>query len=400
MDVTEPSHTLPLAGVRVVEAAQMISAPLATSILSDQGAEVIKIEAPTGDRMRGLGDFRNGMGSVFHACNRGKKSVVIDTKTDDGRDTLINLMGTADVFVQNFRPGAVERMGIGPDEICARFPSLIYVSISGFGPTGPYADQMVYDFVIQGLSGSAALEGLGGPLDRNGKPTPRLSKGLVIDKATALTAAQAISAALFQRERAQKNGGEGGGQHLQLTMLDAGLQFFWPDGGWNHALQGDDIQVMPHPAANYDVRTCSDGYVTLNLGTNSTWGRLCAAVDPALADDPRFATFTDRQAHAAELGQAVDAVLSTMTVQEALARFKANDLPGGAVATLDDVHLDPQVDHNDAFVEWDSPSIGTIRDVRPAARFHATRGEIAGEAPILGAHTEAVLSAMNAGLEA
>lgn len=369
----------PLAGYRIVEAAQMISAPMAASLLSDQGADVIKVEAVRGgDRMRTLGDIRNGMGSVFHACNRGKRSVAIDTKADAGRDLLIQLIDSADVFIQNFRPGATDRMGVGAAAMRERNPSLIYVSVSGFGATGPYADQMVYDFVIQGVTGLAAFEGAGGP--------PQLTKNLTIDKATALTVAQAITAALLHRERT------GEGQHLEIDMVGAGLQFVAPDGMWNHALQGEGITPTPPMSLNYDVRPTKDGYITLNLATNSTWPRLCAAIDPALADDPRFATYADRQRNAAALAAAVDAVLAELTSAEALDRLRTNDMPGGPVLELSDVADDPQIVHNDAMVTYDSPVIGVIREPRPAARFGAEAAPDPVGAPGHGAHTAEVLA--------
>ncbi len=358
----------------------MISAPMAASLLSDQGADVVKVEAAngTGDRMRGLGNIRNGMGSVFHACNRGKRSIALNTKTDAGRDLLIELIEGADVFIQNFRPGATERMGVGPEAMLARNPRLVYVSVSGFGATGPYADQMVYDFVIQGVTGLAAFEGGGG--------APQLTKNLTIDKATALTVAQAVTAALLHRERT------GEGQHLEIDMVSAGLQFVWPDGMWNHALQGEGITVTPPMSANYEVRQTKDGYITLNLATNSTWPRLCAAIDPALADDPRFATYGDRQLNAAALAEAVDAVLAELTSAEALQRLRANDMPGGPVLSLGQVHEDPQIVHNESLVTYDSPSIGLIREPRPAARFGAERSPDPAGAPLLGEHTVTLLA--------
>lgn len=348
-------------------------------MLSDQGADVIKVEAANGggDRMRTLGDIRNEMGTVFHACNRGKRSVTLNTKSEAGRDLLIDLIDTADVFIQNFRPGATERMGVGPEAMRARNPKLIYVSVSGFGATGPYADQMVYDFVIQGVTGLAAFEGAGGK--------PQLTKNLTIDKATALTVAQAITAALLHRERT------GEGQHLEVDMVSAGLQFVWPDGMWNHALLGDDITVTPPMSMNYDVRPTKDGYITLNLATNSTWPRLVAAVDPALADDPRFATYTDRQNNAEALAAAVDAVLTKLTSAEALERIRQNDMPGGPVLALADVADDPQIVHNNTLVTYDSPTIGTIREPRPAARFGAVPAPDPVGAPAYGEHTEEVL---------
>ncbi len=378
----------PLEGIRIVEAAQMISAPLATSLLADQGADVIKVEAANGvgDRMRGLGDLRNNMGSVFHNCNRGKRSIALDTKSDEGREVLIKLIDSADVFVQNFRPGAVDRMGVGPDAMCTRNPKLIYVSVSGFGATGPYADQMVYDFVIQGVTGLASFEG--GAID-GADGTPSLTNSLVIDKATALTVSQAITAALLHRERT------GEGQHLEVDMVGAGLQFAWPDMMWNHSLQGEGVTRTPHMALNYDVRPTKDGYITLNLATNSTWPRLCAAIGNGIDADPRFASYADRQRNASALAEAVDAVLTTLTTDEALARLRAADMPGGPVLALDEVHLDPQIVHNGSVVERESTSIGPLREARPAARFGAAAPEPGGSAPRYGEHTDEILAELN-----
>ncbi len=371
----------PLAGIRVVEAAQMISAPLAASILSDQGAEVIKVESPKGDRMRTLGDGRGGMGSVFHACNRGKKSVVINTRDAEGQEQLRRLIATADVFIQNFRPGAAARMGIDPDDICAANPNLIYTSVSGFGPDGPYADQMVYDFVIQGISGLATFEG-------GAEGPPRLSKHLVMDKVTALTVAQAITSALVERSI------QGHGQHLQVSMLDAGVQFNWPDMGWGPSVQGDDVVRVPHMSLNYDVHPTADGHVTLNLASISTWPRLVEAFGPQWADDPRFASYTLRQQHATELRQALWDSLATMTTSEACDRMRAHDLPGGPVLTPAEIGSDAQVRHNQALVEIDSDVIGPITEARPAARFDSVLPPDPRPAPGLGADTDEVLGSL------
>ncbi len=374
----DSSAVQPMAGVRIVEAAQMIAAPLATSILADQGAEVLKIEPPSGDRMRNLGNIRNDMGSVFHGSNRGKKSLVLDIKTKAGLNALLDLVETADVFLQNFRPGVAERLGIGVDALTERNPSLIYVSVSGFGATGPYVDQMVYDFVIQGVSGWASAE------TRDGRPT--LSKNLVMDKATAYTVSQAITAALFHRQRT------GEGQHLEVTMLDAGLQFLWPDGAWGHTLLGDDITDVPPMSTNYDVWATKDGYATVNLASRSTWTRLCTALNPEWTDDPRFADYATRMRNADLLNELVAARLETMTTLEVTTALAANDLPGGPVHAIDQVHLDPQVRHRGTLVEHDSPTIGRLREPRPAVRFDAVQPDTPNPAPLLGQHTVEVLA--------
>ncbi len=370
----------PLEGIRIVEAAQMISAPLAASILSDQGADVIKVESAngSGDHMRLLGDERNGMGSVFALCNRGKRSIALDTKHRDGVEVIRRLIGGADVFLQNFRPGAVDRLGIGPDAMMAANPRLIYVSVSGFGPDGPYADQKVYDYVIQGVSGMAAVEGAGGD--------PVLTKNLVIDKATALTVAQAISSALFARERT------GEGQRIDISMLDAGLQFLWPDGMWNDTLIGDGVDRKPPLSLNYTPRRTADGWITLNLSTNQTWTDLATAIDKALLDDPRFATYSLRGENADALGEAVDAFLCGLDSATVIQRMKEHGVPCGPVVPIDRVHLDPQVVHNRSVVEVNDGSIGQRRESRPAARFGGVQADPAGAAPDLGQHSDEILA--------
>ncbi len=379
--------TKPLAGIRIVEAAQMIAAPFGTSILCDQGAEVIKVEANDrmGDRMRALGDGRNGMGSAFHSVNRGKQSVALNTKDERGAELLRKLIDTADVFVQNFRPGAIERMGAGYDAMKERKPNLIYVSVSGFGRTGPHADQMVYDYVIQGITGLAALEGMGIDVP-DGEFRPRLTRSLTIDKATGLTVAQAITAALFHRERT------GEGQHIEINMLEAGMQFLWPDGGWNDTLLGDDAEHSPHLALNYDVRPTKDGYITVNLATHSTWPKLAGAIDPGMMDDPRFDTYEKRLNNGLALAAHVDSVLATRTSAESLALLREHDVPAGPVLPLSEVHTEPQVVHNEVLVERESATIGKLRDSRPAVRFDARQPEPGGDGPILGQDTDRVLA--------
>ena len=196
----------PLEGFRVIECANFVTGPLAAMQLADQGADVVKVE-PTlgGDSMRGLGSGRNGMGSFFASSNRSKRSLGLDLTTERGRELLIDLVRDADVFIQNYRPGVAERLGIGPDLLRAANPRLIYVSISGFGETGPYAHKRVYDPVIQALSGLTSIQA-----DATGRP--KMVRVIVPDKLTAVTAAQAITAALFARERTGK------GQHMKLAM--------------------------------------------------------------------------------------------------------------------------------------------------------------------------------------
>lgn len=372
---------LPLHGIRVVEAAQMIAGPLAGMIMAEQGADVIKVELPdgVGDRMRFLGSRRNEMGALYHGINRGKRSIVLDSKTPAGLAAMRGLIATADVFIQNFRPGAAERLGLGEAELRADHPDLIYVSVSGFGPTGPRSGEKVYDYVIQAMSGMAALQA-----DSLGRPT--LVKNLVVDKVTALTVSQAITAALFHRERGH------GGQHVQLSMLDTALWFFWPDGLMDRALLGEGVTDAPHFASLAEIRSTSDGHVALIAMGGRTWPNLVAAFNPEWEHDPRFATPRDRELHRQVISDEFDAVIATLTTAECLDRMRRNDIAGAAVIPLDQIADDPQVVHNGTLVVHQNGSVGEIREARPPISFGDHPRRIPGPAPTLGQHSREVLS--------
>ena len=207
-----------LDGLKVLDLTTKVSGPVAAMMLADQGARVIKVEPTSGEQMRHIGSKHNDITPAFFSCNRGKESIALDLKSDAGKDILLKLAKDADVFIQNFRPGAIDRMGFGEEVLRRANERLIYVSISGFGDQGPYADKRVYDPIIQALSGATDIQA-----DRvTGKPN--MFRIILADKVTALTAAQAISSALYAREKS------GRGQHIRLSMLDTMLSFFWPEG--------------------------------------------------------------------------------------------------------------------------------------------------------------------------
>jgi crotonobetainyl-CoA:carnitine CoA-transferase CaiB-like acyl-CoA transferase len=373
----------PLAGVRVVEAAQMISAPMAGVILAEQGAEVIKIELAdgVGDRMRQLGSSRNSVSALFNSVNRGKKSVTLDTKHPDGLQALLDLCATADVFLQNFRPGAAERMGVGEAQLRASNPDLVYVSVSGFGSTGPKAEQKVYDYVIQAMTGMADLQ-------QGDTGSPQLVRQFVVDKTTAVTVSQAITAALFARERGH------GGQHVELSMLDIGLWFFWPDGMMDRCLEGDGIVQSSHFADMYSIRRTQDGAVAFVASGNRSWPNLCRAFKPELLDDPRFTTWGDRDANAEALNALFDDAVRSLTTAEAMQRMVDNDVPGARVVTRDQVAADPQVVHNGSLVRLDDGPVGPRVEARPPVRFGDGERAVPAAAPALGADTVAVLESL------
>ena len=372
----------PFDGVRIVDATQMISGPMATMVLADQGADVVKVEPPEGgDLTRALGGAHRGMAPIFATTNRNKRSVVIDLKQPRGVELLGRLVERADVFVQNFRPGTAERMGIGEAALRARRPDLVYVSISGFGETGPYAGRRVYDPVIQALSGLADIQ-------RDGETgRPRMLRLIVPDKVTALTAAQAISAALFARERT------GAGQHVRLAMLDALIAFMWPEGMARHTFLGRDVGVSRPPNVRDLVFETEDGWITAGAVSNAEWEGLTRALGhPEWQEDARFATPAGRVKHADARLELTAGVLRGGRSADWIARLEAEGVPCAPILSREEIPDDPQVRENDLIVESVHPVAGPMREPRPAVRFARTPSELRRPAPQLGEHTDEVMA--------
>jgi crotonobetainyl-CoA:carnitine CoA-transferase CaiB-like acyl-CoA transferase len=371
----------PLDGIRIIDTTSMLSGPWATMILGDQGADVIKVEAPgQGDHTRSLGNRRNGFSANFLNLNRNKRSVTIDLKAAEGRDLVKRLAASADVFVQNFRPGVVERLGIDEPAIRAVAPSIVYVSISGFGEKGPYAQKPTYDPLVQALSGLTTVQA-GSDAER-----PRLIRTVLPDKLTAVTAAQAITAALVARSRT------GEGQHVRLSMLDAVLAFLWASdmGAQTYA----DKTVSPQAAASFIdlIYETQDGFMTVAVMRDKEWAGLTRALErPGWRDDGRFATPALREKHINERLAMTQDVLKTRTTEEWLARLEAEGVPCAPVLTRDQVIAHPQVLASELLVESEHPFAGRLRQTRPAARFERTPPELRRGAPRLGEHTEEVL---------
>jgi crotonobetainyl-CoA:carnitine CoA-transferase CaiB-like acyl-CoA transferase len=367
----------PLEGIRIVDLSVMISGPLATMLLADQGAEVVKVEQPgLGDLMRYLGSSRNGMGALFAGCNRGKTSVVLDVKSPEGKAALDALLDDADVVVQNFRPGAVDRLGIGYDDVAARNPGVVYVSISGFGKDGPYAGKRVYDHVVQGHSGFADVQ------TDPASGEPALIRTLVCDKVTAYTAAQAITAALFARERDD----ERRGQHIELAMLDATVAFLWPDAAMDVALLEDDTARRPTIGSGYRPMRLLDGFVTVGAVSDSEFRGFARALGrDDVADDPRFATMALRAQNVAALSEAkLGESAKQITVADFLEACGRHDVPAAPIVRLADLPADPQCIANDLFTVVEHPVAGRLREVRPAPRFSRTPARISSPAPTMG----------------
>lgn len=372
----------PLAGYRIIDVTQMISGPMATMLLADQGADVIKVEPPgMGDLTRALGGGARGMAPTFATVNRNKRSVVLNLKDRRGIALLEQLVAGADLFVQNFRPGVAEQMGIGDAALRRVKPNLVYVSISGFGESGPYAHKRVYDPVIQALSGLASIQG------DAATGRPRMMRLIVPDKVTALTAAQAMTAALLARERT------GEGQHVRLAMLDAVIAFLWPEAMARHTFIGPDIGVSRPPDTRDLVFETADGYITVGAVSDAEWTGLTRAVaHPEWLDDPRFKTPAGRVKYADARLELTAAALQTRTAAEWLTRLDAEQVPCAPILNREEVITNPQVAANQLIVESEHPHAGRMRQPRPAARFERTPAALRTPAPLLGEHTDAVLA--------
>ena len=373
----------PLRGIKVLDLSVMISGPLAAMMLGDQGADVIKVESPgLGDFMRYLGSAKGGMTGIFVNNNRGKRSLVVDLKSEQGVAVLKKLAETADVVIQNFRPGAVERLGIGYEDLKKVNPQLIYVSISGYGPDGPDSGHRVYDNVIQAASGLASVQ----TDPRNGEPS--LFRTLLCDKVTSLTAAQAISSALYARAA-----GNAEGQHIVLAMLDAAVSFMWPDSGMDAVLLDDDANRTPTIGQNYGITRLKDGFAAIAVVSDSEFRGLCHAYGrPELADDERFASMAGRTLNASELVPLMTELSAQQSAQDFVQRAQSFDVPAASVVALADLPHQPQIMNNKVFLEREHPVAGRIREPRPAARFSSTPAQAGGLAPTAVQHSDEIVT--------
>ncbi|MFM8856750.1 MAG: CaiB/BaiF CoA transferase family protein [Actinomycetota bacterium] len=373
----------PLSGVKVVDLSVMISGPWAAMTLADQGADVIKVESPgIGDFMRYIGSAKGGMTGIFVNNNRGKRSLVVDLKKPEGVEILTSLIASADVVIQNFRPGAVERLGIGYEQMRAINEDLIYVSISGYGPDGPASGHRVYDNVIQAASGLASVQ------TDPSTGEPALFRTLLCDKVTSLMAAQAVSAALYARAT-----GSARGQHIVLAMIDAAVAFMWPDSGMDAVLVDDDARRTPTLAQNYAVTRMRDGFASIGVVSDDEFRGLCAAYGrPEVADDPRFATIAARTQNATDLVPLLVELAAAQDVDDFIPRAQAHDVPAAKVVGLHELPSQPQIVHNVVFHEREHPTAGRLREPRPAARFSATPARIGSFAPTPGEHSDEIVA--------
>ena len=375
----------PLSGVRVVDVSEVISGPLATMILADQGAEILKIEPPRyGEESRQLANYRNGMAGLYANCNHGKRSIGINLKSERGLELALEMIREADVFVQNWRPGAAERLGLGETALREVNPRIIYASITGYGDDGPYAGRRGYDPIFQCLTGYVAAQ------TNPEVPIPDLVRNAVVDKATSYSLAQAITAALYARERGAD------GQHVKVAMLDAGLAFFWPDGMLRHTLPGEGIDHYVVPGERYQLMSTADGQLVVWAGTAEQMrASLLVVGEDELAKSPsqRGKPMLEEENQIART-EAVYAGFAKLTSEEAYRRCIEHELPAAPVLSHEDVLLDPQVIHNGCVIEAKHPVYGRYRRAAPSAKFSGTILEPTSAPSLYGEQSEDILEEM------
>ena len=371
----------PLEGIKVLDLTSMVSGPMGAMMLADQGAEVIKVEPTNGEQLRHMAAPHNGVNPAFFSCNRGKKSLAVDLKSKEGKEILLKLVQEADVFMQNFRPGAIDRMGFGETDLRKLNKRLINVSISGFGNEGPYSNSRVYDPVIQALSGATDIQA-----DRE-TGRPQMFRVIVADKVTAITAAQAVSSALYKREKS------GVGQHIQLSMLESMLAFFWPEGMAGLVYGENEFDVRKLQGSQDLIYKAKDGYITAGAVSDAEWGGMCRALKREdLLEDERFSTSAARVSNAGERKQLTGEEISKWDSEEILTRFKEEGVPCAPLLNRMDLMEHEQVLANESIWINDYEGFGEVRQARPAARFGETPSEIARPAPKLGEHGQEILT--------
>ncbi|AIZ46321.1 formyl-CoA transferase [Deinococcus radiopugnans] len=377
---------LPLSGIRVADFTRVLTGPFCTMLLGDLGADVIKIEPPGGDDTRGWGPpFQESEGgresSYFLSVNRNKRSVELDLKTPEGMDNARQLIATSDVLVENFRPGTLERLGLGWEALRAEHPRLVYASISGFGQTGPYKDRAGYDVIAQGMGGMMSYNGeIGGPPLRVGVAVADVFAGSLIT--------QAILAALFGRERT------GQGERVDVNLLESVIALGSSQVG-RYLATGE----IPVPVGNdhrsivpYGTVACGDGFVNIAVGNDALWRRFCAALElTQLAADPRFATNEGRVGHRAELDTLMLAGLARFTRQDIMARLEVAGVPCGPVNNMAEVFADPHVQARGVAVEVEHASLGHTTVTSPPWAIGGRTPPVRRAPPTLGQHTAEIL---------
>ncbi|MGH2454579.1 MAG: CaiB/BaiF CoA transferase family protein [bacterium] len=371
-----------LAGMRVLDLSQVMAGPFCTMLLADMGAEVVKVEPPQGDSTRQMRGSRSGESPSFWAVNRNKRSVVLDLKNPTGQEICRRLAARSDVLVENYRPGTLDRLGLGYEDLRPPNPGLIYASISGYGQTGPLRERGGFDLVAQGESGVMSVTGIpGGPPVKCGIP--------VCDLGAALFLAYAILSAALHRART------GEGQRVETSLLEAGIALsVWETAEYFATGEAPLPTGSAHRmSAPYQAFRCQDGYITIGAANQRSWERLCRALglDDLLAR-PEFATDAERVRQRQVLEAEIEEVTAQRPRSHWLAAFEAAGVPAGPINTYAEIFAQPHVAARGMLQEIEHPAGGRIRQIGPAVKCSATPAAISRPAPRLGEHTREVLA--------
>jgi formyl-CoA transferase len=370
-----------LAGTRVLDATQVMAGPFCTMLLGDLGADVIKVEPPDGDSTRKMAGSRGTESPGFWSVNRNKRGIVVNLKDASGREIFRTLAARADILVENYRPGAMDALGLGYEDLKRSNPGLIYASISGFGATGPYASRRGFDLVAQGMSGLMSITGEAGrPPVKCGIPITDLGAGLL--------ALHAILAAYVHRLR------EGEGQRVDTSLLEAGIALsvwesaqYFSGGGIPEPLGSAHRMFAPYQAVR-----CADGYITLGAANPRTWERCARAFNrPDLLERPDYATAEDRVRNRHHLVEEIEAVTASKPRAHWLKLLDEADVPCGPILDYDEVFADPHVRARGMVQEMDHSQAGRIRVLGPAVKLSETPARCSRPSPGLGEHTAEIL---------
>ena len=371
----------PYKGVRVLELTSTVSGPFAGMMLADQGADVIKIEPPgIGDLARFMGTIKDGMGAMFSTLNRNKKCICLDFKNEEDLEVLKKLVSTADVLIENYRPGIVKKLGIDYESLSKINPDLIYCSISGYGQSGPYKEKKVYDPLIQGTVGI--------PLAQNNQ-SPELIRTIIYDKVTGLTSAQAISAALYQKAIGE------GGQYLPISMMESALYYNWPDLMMNYTFDEGGVNIG-ELADLFEVYETNDGGVVLIIIANDeVFTKFCTVFDLSLHLDEKYNNLVSRIINKEELTIEINKVTRLLSSKELEDKMDREGISASICNELNEVYKDPQVVEQGSITEIDHPELGIMRMPKPPANLKGQSSFPRSLAPILGYDNREVLSSIN-----
>ena len=373
--------TGPLDGFKVIDLTAMISGPLATMMLADQGADVVKVETLTGgDFSRHVATRRGGFSSSFLNNNRNKRSIALDLKHEDGLAVVRDLVRDADVFVQNFRPGVADRIGVGYAALSTLNPQLVYMSIAGFGFDGPYADRRVFDPLVQSLSGLTTVQA------GSDQRRPRLVRTILPDKLTGFAAAQAICAALVGRSK------NGNGQHIRLSMIDTVIAFLWSSDMGGHTFIGDELAEETAQSFIDLIYETADGYMSVAVMRHVEWVGLARATgNPQWLEDLRFQNTAGLEQNKKARLELTQSALRDRTTSEWIERLEAEDVPCAPVLTRREMIQHAQIVANDILTRSEHPQAGPLRQAGNAAKFEGTPVEYRRGAPLHGGNSREIL---------